>query len=149
MGVTIPPSIASDPVLSELWEQLAPEGNRFVEQDVPLLEQLCYWHAVARQAREAISRGDGHIAVFERIGTKPYKAENGKAVPMYRKNVALSVLKEASAEIRSLSSELGLSPSARAKMGASAAPAPKSANASLLDRMFSARGERERKAHGA
>lgn len=149
MGVSMPDDIAADPVQCGVWASIAPEGNRFTEQDVPTLRLLCYWHAVARQAQDAIHAGDGRIAILDRVGTKPYKAENGRAAPLYRKNPALAVLKEATAEIRALSAELGVSPTARARLGASGAPAPQTANANLLQRMFSARAEREGRAHGA
>ena len=65
-GVSMPEDIARDPVQSAIWQELAPEGdNGFAEQDIPNLSLLCYWHAVARQAREAIAKGDGRIIIFE------------------------------------------------------------------------------------
>ncbi len=48
---------------------------------------------------------------------KPKELTDGKAVPLVRKNPALQVLKEASAEIRALSDMLGLSPLARSRIG--------------------------------
>lgn len=143
-GVAMPDDIARDPVQSAVWEELAPEGNRFTAQDVPTLRLLCYWHSVARQAQDAISKGDGRINIFDRIGTKPYKTPDGKSVPLVRKNPALSVLKEASAEIRALSDQLGISPRSRA-----AEPAPvtaRSGNAQVLSMVLGDRQAKERRA---
>lgn len=143
-GVSMPEDIARDPVQSAIWQELAPEGdNGFTEQDIPNLSLLCYWHAVAKQAREAIAKGDGHINIFDRIGTKPYKTDDGRSVPLVRKNPALTVLKEATAEIRMLSDMLGISPRAR-----TTAPAaqPRSANAKILTMVLSDRAEKARKA---
>lgn len=147
-GVSMPDDIALDPVQSAIWKSIAPDGaNRFSEQDVPELRLLCYWHAVARQAQEAIAKGDGHINIFDRVGTKPYKTSDGKSVPLVRKNPALGVLKEASAEIRALSDQLGVSPRSRAAEPAAARPA--SANARILSMVLSDREAKARKAAGA
>lgn len=147
-GVPMPDDIALDPVQSAIWEELAPDGNNgFTEQDVPNLRLLCFWHAVAKQAQEAIAKGDGHINIFDRIGTKPYKAKDGSSVPLVRKNPALSVLKEATAQIRALSDLLGISPRCRA---ASPVPQqPRSANAKLLTMVLTDREAKARKAAGA
>lgn len=147
-GVSMPDDIALDPVQSAIWKSLAPEGgNPFAEADVPTLRLLCYWHAVARQAQEAIAKGDGHIDIFDRIGTKPYKADDGGSVPLVRKNPALGVLKEASAEIRALSDQLGISP--RSRSAAQSEQRPRSANAKLLTMVLTDREEKARKAAGA
>lgn len=147
-GVPMPEDIALDPVQSAIWKELAPEGNnRFAAQDVPTLRLLCYWHAVARQAQEAIAKGNGHINIFDRIGTKPYKTDDGRSVPLVRKNPALGILKEASAEIRALSDQLGISP--RARTAEPAAAQPRSANARILSMVLSDREAKARKAAGA
>lgn len=116
-GVTMPEDIAADPVQSEIWAWIAPPVNRFAGQDMPALRLLCYWHAVALQAQQAMASGDGTVNIFDRVGTKPYRAAGGEEVPLVRKHPALSVLKEASAEIRALSDQLGLSPLARSRIG--------------------------------
>ena len=116
-GVVMPADISQDPVQSEIWGWLAPPVNSFTEQDMPTLRLLTFWHAVAAQAQQAIHSGDGRIAVFDKIGVKPKELTDGKAVPLVRKNPALQVLKEASAEIRALSDMLGLSPLARSRIG--------------------------------
>lgn len=147
-GVQMPEDIARDPVQSAIWEEIAPEGgNGFSGRDVPNLRLLCFWHAVARQAREAIAKGDGHVSIFDRIGTKPYKTADGKSVPLVRKNPALSVLKEASAEIRALSDQLGLSP--RSRFEQPAERQPRSANARILSMVLSDREDKARKSAGA
>lgn len=147
-GVSMPEDIALDPIQSAIWVELAPEGNNgFSAQDVPTLRLLCYWHAVAKQAQDAIAKGNGHINIFDRIGTKPYKTDDGRSVPLVRKNPALGVLKEASAEIRALSDQLGISPRARAAEPA-AAPT-RSANARILNMVLTDREAKARKAAGA
>lgn len=116
-GVVMPADIAADPVQSEIWAWLAPPVNSFAQQDVPTLRLLTYWHAVAAQAEQAIHSEDGRINIFDKIGVKPYKTEDGREVPLVRKNPALTILKEASSEIRALSDMLGLSPLARSRIG--------------------------------
>lgn len=126
-GVLMPQDIAEDPVQSEIWAWLAPPVNSFTEQDIPTLRLLTYWHAVARQAEQAIRSEDGKIAIFDKIGVKPFKTKDGNEIPLVRKNPALTILKEASAEIRALSDMLGLSPLARSRIGLMDATATKTA----------------------
>lgn len=126
-GVLMPQDIAEDPVQSEIWAWLAPPVNNFTEQDIPTLRLLTYWHAVARQAEQAIHSEDGKIAIFDKIGVKPFKTADGREVPLVRKNPALTILKEASSEIRALSDMLGLSPLARSRIGLMDATATKTA----------------------
>lgn len=126
-GVLMPQDIASDPVQSEIWAWLAPPVNSFTEQDIPTLRLLTYWHAVAQQAEQAIHSEDGKIAIFDKIGVKPFKTADGREVPLVRKNPALTILKEASSEIRALSDMLGLSPLARSRIGLMDATATKTA----------------------
>lgn len=117
VGVPMPEDIAEDPVQSEIWAWIAPPVNSFADQDIPNLRLLCYWHAVAEQAQQAIKSENGRLNIFDKIGVKPYKTEDGKDVPLVRKNPALTILKEASSEIRALSDQLGLSPLARSRIG--------------------------------
>ena len=126
-GVLMPQDIAEDPVQSEIWAWLAPPVNSFTDQDIPTLRLLTYWHAVARQAEQAIHSEDGKIAIFDKIGVKPFKNADGREIPLVRKNPALTILKEASAEIRALSDMLGLSPLARSRSGLMDATATKTA----------------------
>lgn len=117
VGVAMPTDIEKDPVQSEIWAWLCPPVNNFAEQDVPNLRLLTYWHAVAQQAEQAIHSEDGRLNIFDKIGVKPYKTPDGREVPLVRKNPALTILKEASGEIRALSDMLGLSPLARSRIG--------------------------------
>lgn len=117
VGVAMPPDIKADPVQSQIWAWIAPPTNSFTDQDIPNLRLLCYWHAVAAQAQQAIHSADGKINIFDKIGIKPFKTPDGREVPLVRKNPALTILKEASAEIRALSDQLGLSPLARSRIG--------------------------------
>ncbi len=126
-GVLMPQDIAEDPVQSEIWAWLAPPVNSFTDQDIPTLRLLTYWHAVARQAEQAIHSEDGKIAIFDKIGVKPFKNADGREIPLVRKNPALTILKEASSEIRALSDMLGLSPLARSRIGLMDATATKTA----------------------
>lgn len=116
-GVVIPDDIAADPVQSEIWNWIAPPVNSFTAQDIPNLRMLCYWHAVAMQAQQAIHSESGAISIFDTIDVKPFLSEDGKKIPLVRKSPALTVLKEASAEIRAYSDQLGLSPLARSRIG--------------------------------
>lgn len=118
----MPEDIALDPVQSEIWAWLCPPVNNFSEQDIPTLRLLTYWHAVAEQAQQAIHSEDGRINIFDKIGVKPYKTPDGWEVPLVRKNPALTILKEASSEIRALSDMLGLSPLAALAHAASWTP---------------------------
>lgn len=126
-GVAMPADIAEDPVQSEIWAWIAPPVNNFTEQDIPTLRLLTYWHAVAHQAEQAIHSEDGKIAIFDKIGVKPFKTPDGREVPLVRKSPALTILKEASSEIRALSDMLGLSPLARSRIGLMDATATKTA----------------------
>lgn len=126
-GVLMPQDISQDPVQSEIWAWLAPPVNSFTEQDIPTLRLLTYWHAVAQQAEQAIHSEDGKIAIFDKIGVKPFRTADGREIPLVRKNPALTILKEASSEIRALSDMLGLSPLARSRIGLMDATATKTA----------------------
>ena len=117
VGVAMPEDIAQDPVQSEIWAWIAPPSNNFTEQDIPTLRLLTYWHAVAKQAEQVLHGDGGRVNIFDKIGVKPYKTPDGREVPLMRKNPAITILKEASTEIRALSDMLGLSPLARSRIG--------------------------------
>lgn len=103
-GLGIPEDIAADPMRSVIWHWIVPDVNHFTEQDMPQLRELVMWHSVFEQAQAAIlaSDGTGRVEIFDGDG---------------RKHPAISVMKEASAEIRALSDHLGLSPLARSRIG--------------------------------
>lgn len=127
-GVAMPADIASDPVRSEIWAWIAPPGNSFEDADVPNLRLLCYWHAVAAQAQRVMldPSGTGTVAILDQVGEKPY-LKDGKPVKLWKRHPAVDVLKQASAEIRALSDQLGLSPLARSRIGLMQATAVKTA----------------------
>ena len=103
-GLGIPEDIAADPLRRVIWEWIVPEVNSFSEQDMPQLRELVMWHAVFESAQAVIldESNPGNIFIFDGDG---------------KKHPALSVMKEASAEIRQLSDHLGLSPLARSRIG--------------------------------
>lgn len=126
-GVAMPADIAADPVQADIWALIAPPVNGFAEQDVPTLRLLTYWHAVADQAMQAMHSQDGKVSIFDQVGVKPFKDGSGREVPLVKKSPALSILKEASTEIRALSDMLGLSPLARSRIGLMEATTTKTA----------------------
>lgn len=144
-NIEMPQEVASDPVQAAIWEQLTARRT-FAQEDAPTLALLCYWHAVANQAREAMALGDNEIEILDATAYKPIRGKGGKRLKMMRKNPALTVLKEASTEIRALSDQLGLSKSARNVTVQQAQPA--SAHGKLLTLMFDDR-ETRAKAAGA
>ena len=144
-NIEMPQEVASDPVQAAIWEQLTARRT-FAQEDAPTLALLCYWHAVANQAREAMALGGNEIEILDATAYKPIRGKGGKRLKMMRKNPALTVLKEASTEIRALSDQLGLSMWARNVTVQQALPA--SANGKLLKLMFDDR-ETRAKAAGA
>lgn len=90
--------------------------------------------------------GGNEIEILDATAYKPIRGKGGKRLKMMRKNPALTVLKEASTEIRALSDQLGLSKSARNVTVQQARPA--SAHGKLLTLMFDDR-ETRAKAAGA
>lgn len=146
--VAIPDDIAADGTMAGIWAELVADDGRFTEQDVPALRLLCFWHAVAMEAQRQMTH-NGKLAIFDPIALKPFTDATGKAPFMVRKSPALTVLKEATAEVRALSDALGLTPAARSRMGAEARPKRDGAKAEFLTLMFTDRAEKERKAAGA
>lgn len=144
-NIEMPQEVASDPVQAAIWEQLTARRT-FAQEDAPTLALLCYWHAVANQAREAMALGGNEIEILDATAYKPIRGKGGKRLKMMRKNPALTVLKEASTEIRALSDQLGLSKLARNVTVQQARPA--SAHGKLLALMFDDR-ETRAKAAGA
>lgn len=144
-NIEMPQEVASDPVQAAIWEQLTARRT-FAQEDAPTLALLCYWHAVANQAREAMALGGNEIEILDATAYKPIRGKGGKRLKMMRKNPALTVLKEASTEIRALSDQLGLSKSARNVTVQQARTA--SAHGKLLTLMFDDR-ETRAKAAGA
>ena len=126
--------------MAETWRRLT-AAHAFTETDAPNLALLCFWHAVAKSAEDAMTRGKS-VKVLDRVGYKPIKAKNGRNEYLEKPHPAVTVLKQATAEIRALNDALGIS-----KKAAPQQPAErKGANGKLLTLMFD---ERERKAKAA
>lgn len=136
----MPQEVAKDAYMAETWRRLT-AAHAFTETDAPNLALLCFWHAVAKSAEDSMSKGKS-IKVLDRVGYKPIKAKNGRYEYLEKPHPAVTVLKQATAEIRALNDTLGISKKA-------SAPQPverKGANGKLLTLMFD---ERERKAKAA
>lgn len=116
-GIRMPADIKEDELLSEIWSWVAPPVNAFTEQDIPIVRELVHWHGVYATAFASIKGKGNRIEIFDQIGTKDAAGQDGKKLPLYRKHPALSIMKEASTEIRALSEMLGLSPLARSRIG--------------------------------
>lgn len=96
MALRKPPAIASDRYKSEKWDELT-AGRDFGESDAPTLSLLCSWYQVIDKCMSDISTGDGvEVAYVNKLGDE-------KARPQ------LSTMKQASAEIRQLNKQLGIS----------------------------------------
>lgn len=137
----MPEDVAKDEHMAETWRRLT-AAHAFTETDAPNLALLCFWHAVAKSAEDAMTRGKS-VKVLDRVGYKPIKAKNGRNEYLEKPHPAVTVLKQATAEIRALNDTLGISKKAAAPQQ----PAErKGANGKLLTLMFD---ERERKAKAA
>lgn len=141
----MPENIAKDEYQAAIWRSVTASG-RFSDEDAPNIALLCFWHSVAKAAEDAMSKGKS-VKVLDQVGYKQMKARNGRMAILERPHPAVTVLKQATAEIRALNDTLGLS----RKTGAAvpAAPArPQSDGAKVLALMFDDR-ERKAKAVGA
>ena len=86
MPLDKPGSVANDPIKSAKWDEIT-EGRSFTRSDVPALALLCQWHRFGDQTAYGNDMGD--LKEFPQIGT----------------------LKKASAEIRALNKQLGITDS--------------------------------------
>lgn len=141
----MPENIAKDEYQAAIWRSVTASG-RFSDEDAPNIALLCFWHSVAKAAEDAMSKGKS-VKVLDQVGYKQMKARNGRMAILERPHPAVTVLKQATAEIRALNDTLGLSRKAGAAVPA--APArPQSDGAKVLALMFNDR-ERKAKAAGA
>ncbi len=138
----MPADIAADEYQAEVWRSVTASG-RFTGEDAPNIALLCFWHSVARAAEDAMTKGKS-VKVLDQVGYKPMKAKNGRRAIMERPHPAVTVLKQATAEIRALNDTLGISRKAAAP--AKQAEAPKGKGGDVLTLMFA---DRARKASGA
>lgn len=140
----MPQDVASDAYMAEIWSKLT-TLQEFREVDIPNLSLLCFWHAVARAAERAMTRGKS-IKVLDQVGYKEIKAANGRRAYLEKPHPAISVLKQATSEIRALNDTLGISKKTAAAV---TQPAPQvSTNSKLLTIMFDERAARAKKAAG-
>lgn len=102
MTLEKPASIAESPFKSAKWDEIT-AGRDFGKSDVPTIELLCQWYEIAAQCMEDMTRGDGGVQVA-------YSNDMGdiKALPQ------IATMKQASAEIRALNKQLGISDGADA-----------------------------------
>ncbi len=137
----MPPEVADNEFMAETWRRLT-AAHAFTEADAPNLALLCFWHAVAKSAEDAMTKGTG-VKVLDRVGYKPIKAKNGRFAYLEKPHPAVTVLKQATAEIRALNDTLGISKRAAAPQQQ---PERRSANGQLLTLMFSEREKRSKAA---
>ena len=93
MEVAKPASVASDPFKSSKWDELT-EGRDLAPSDAPILAVLCQWYAVAQKCMDDL----------DEVGQVAYTNDMGdlRALPQ------IATMKQASAEIRALSKQLGV-----------------------------------------
>lgn len=95
MTLEKPRSIADSPYRSAKWDEIT-EGREFSKADAPLLALLCQWYEVNETALSEIDMG-GEIQTA-------YTNAKGDLMPLPQ----LGTMARASAEIRALSKQLGL-----------------------------------------
>lgn len=95
MAIEKPASIAASPFKSAKWDELT-EGRDFKPSDIPTLELLCQWHAIAARCMEDMDVG-GEVQV-----AYSNAMDDIKALPQ------IATMKQASAEIRALNKQLGI-----------------------------------------
>ena len=93
--LTKPESVAADDFKSAKWDELT-RGRSFEQADAPALALLCQWHKVAQRAMDELDSFGGNTAYQNDAGDL-------KAFPQ------IGTLKTASAEIRQLNKQLGIS----------------------------------------
>lgn len=96
MGLWKPKSVRENAFKSKKWDEIT-NGRKFDKSDIPTLEILCSWHAIAHKCMEDLNSSNDGIEVA-------YQNDIGdvKALPQ------IATLKQASAEIRALNKQLGI-----------------------------------------
>ena len=94
MPLRKPAAVAADPFKSAKWDELT-RGRSFGQSDAPALSLLYQWHKVAQQAMDELDSFGGNTAYQNDMGDL-------KAFPQ------IGTLKTASAEIRQLNKQLGI-----------------------------------------
>lgn len=96
MTLRKPANVANDQFRSEKWDELT-AGREFSQADTPTLVLLVSWYQVIEQCMDDIGANGGvQVAYQNDMG-------DIKALPQ------LSTMKQASAEIRALNKQLGIS----------------------------------------
>lgn len=91
-----PASVVSNTFKSAKWDELV-EGRDFTTADIPILELLCQWYAIVDRCMEDMDvNGEIRVAYSNDMN-------DIKALPQ------AGLLKQASAEIRALNKQLGIS----------------------------------------
>ncbi|MDA3937182.1 MAG: P27 family phage terminase small subunit [Actinomycetota bacterium] len=105
-AIAMPAEVEGNALMRECWEWTVGDGAQFVPADTPMLILLAQWWAVARQCSSSIAAEEGD-GVITQVMT-----------PMgMRQNPDVKTLKEATNQMRQLSSELGIGPLSRTRMG--------------------------------
>lgn len=94
MPIRKPPSVAADPFKSAKWDELA-RGRSLRASDAPALELLVQWYAVVQRCIDDMDEAGGQVAYSN-------KMDDIRALPQ------IAIMKQASAEIRQLSRQLGV-----------------------------------------
>ena len=95
MTLDKPAPIAASPFKSRKWDEIT-AGRDFKPSDVPTIELLCQWHAIAARCMEDMDVG-GEVQV-----AYSNAMDDIKALPQ------IATMKQASAEIRALNKQLGI-----------------------------------------
>lgn len=90
-----PASVASNAFKSSKWDEIV-DGRDFEVSDIPVLELLCQWYAIADRCMEDMDvNGEIQVAYSNDMN-------DIKALPQ------AGLLKQASAEIRAINKQLGI-----------------------------------------
>lgn len=93
-----PESVSSNQAKSDAWDAVTADYE-FRACDVPQLEMLCHWYAVARECIDCTSK-DGKAKVLYMVDGEP------RLLPY------ITALQYAQAEIAALNKQLGIAPGA-------------------------------------
>ena len=94
MPLEKPAAVAADPVKSAKWDELT-AGRSFTQSDAPTLALLCQWYKIVQLARDELDSFGEQTAYQNDMGDL-------KSFPQ------IATLKTASAEIRQLNKQLGI-----------------------------------------
>lgn len=94
MPLKKPPAVESDQFKSAKWDELA-EGRDLSPSDAPALELLVQWYSVIQRCIDDMADANGQVAYMNDMGDL-------RALPQ------IQIMKQASAEIRQLSRQLGI-----------------------------------------